>query len=348
MERGSLEDKWKDDSVTFLKIGLKKRLMPALYGGIVGDLLGVPVEFKSRGSFRIQEVTGYGTYNQPPGTWSDDTSLTLCLIENLLEDGDAANLLEKFNRYRTEGYMTPYGEMFDIGRTTIESISRYQNGLAPRECGGGSEFDNGNGAVMRIAPLAFTLYKNFNFIEKAEVIKKYSEVTHSHPRSIVGSIIYIEFLIRIYHNNDPETALQQIGKLFADNFNADHPYTTELQHYSRLFSPDFFDLPESEIRSDGYVVHTLEAAIWCLGNTSSFKEAVLKAVNLGDDTDTVASITGTMAGILYKVDGHLSRHMDAIPAEWLDAIAKKDEVDELLNRFFEFCAEKAIKEEYGE
>ncbi|MBS2970664.1 ADP-ribosylglycohydrolase family protein [Metabacillus sp. KIGAM252] len=321
--------------------------MPALYGGIVGDLIGVPVEFKERGSFHIEGITGYGTYQQPPGTWSDDTSLTLCLIENLLEEGDPSSLLGKFSQYRTKGYWTPYGEMFDIGRTTIESINRYEKGLPPSECGGNTEFDNGNGALMRIAPIVFVLYKNFNFLEKVEAIKKYTEVTHSHPRSIVGSIIYIEFLIRIYYNNTPETALQQTKKLFYDNFEDNHEYIRELQFYSRLFKPDFFNLPEKEIRSDGYVVHTLEAAIWCLGNTLSFKDAVLKAVNLGDDTDTVGSITGTMAGILYKVEGHLSRHMDAIPVEWVESIARKKEIDELLSRFFDFCAEKAVKEEYG-
>nr|WP_249292569.1 ADP-ribosylglycohydrolase family protein [Metabacillus flavus] len=108
----------------------------------------------------------------------------------------------------------------------------------------------------------------------------------------------------------PETALQQIKKLFFDNFEENHEYIRELQFYSRLFNPEFFNLPENEIRSDGYVVHTLEAAIWCLGNTSSFKDAVLKAVNLGDDTDTVGSITGTMAGYCIRL-------RDTCPNIWM-------------------------------
>lgn len=323
-------------------------MMPALYGGIVGDLIGVPVEFRKRDTYTLNGITGYGTYNQPPGTWSDDTSLTLCLIENLIQEESIESLMDKFVLYKDKGYWTPYNQMFDVGRTTIEAIQRYENGMAPENCGGSNQYDNGNGAIMRIGPLAFTFFNNFNFIEKVSLIKKYTEITHAHPRSIVGSIIYVEFLLRLFYNNSPQRALNEISELFEENFDVDHPYTTELQHYSRLFSPGFYNLPENEIRSDGYVVHTLEAAIWCLGNTSSFKEAVLRAVNLGDDTDTVASITGTMAGILHKVDGHLSRHMEAIPAEWLDAIVRKDEIDELLNKFFDFCADKAIKEEYGE
>ncbi|KZZ84991.1 ADP-ribosylglycohydrolase family protein [Bacillus sp. SJS] len=325
-------------------------MMPALYGGIVGDLLGVPAEFKGRGSFKIEDVTGYGTYNQPPGTWSDDTSLTLCLIENLIEEKPVEDLMRKFVLYKNKGYWTPFNEMFDIGRTTIEAIHRFENGVPPEKCGGSDPYDNGNGALMRIGPVAFIIYRSFDFREKVQTIKKYTELTHSHPRAIVGSIIYIEFLLRILYNNSPKTALEQIAKLFRENYDREHPYIKEFKHYSRLFKPDFFSLPEKEIRSDGYVVHTLEAAIWCLGSTSTLKDAVLKAVNLGDDTDTVASITYTMAGIWHKVkpNEHLSKHMDASPADWRDAIARKEDVDELLNRFFEFCAEKAIKEEYGE
>lgn len=333
-------DRWEDDSKSFLRYNLKKRMLPSLYGGIVGDLLGVPVEFKKRGTFAINDITGYGTYNQPPGTWSDDTSLTLCLIENLIEKGDSAELMQKFVQYMESGYWTPHHEMFDIGRTTSEAIIKFKNGAPAPECGGNAMFDNGNGALMRVAPMAFILFNNFNFTEKIQTIKKYTEVTHAHPRSVVGSIIYVEFLLRLYYNNSPEVSKREIKELFDENFDKDHIYQKELQSYSRIFEEDFFSLPQEEILSDGYVVHTLEAAIWCLGNSVSFSEAVLKAVNLGDDTDTVGAITGTMAGMYYK--------MDDIPKEWLEKITRKEDIDELINQFHSFCADKAIKEEYGD
>ncbi|WP_330502075.1 ADP-ribosylglycohydrolase family protein [Peribacillus frigoritolerans] len=333
-------DRWEDDSKSFLRYNLKKRMLPSLYGGIVGDLLGVPVEFKKRGTFAINDITGYGTYNQPPGTWSDDTSLTLCLIENLIEKGDSAELMQKFVQYMESGYWTPHHEMFDIGRTTSEAIIKFKNGAPAPECGGNAMFDNGNGALMRVAPVAFILINNFNFIEKIQTIKKYTEVTHAHPRSVVGSIIYVEFLLRLYYNNSPEVSKREIKELFDENFDKDHIYQKELQSYSRIFEEDFFSLPHEEIQSDGYVVHTLEAAIWCLGNSNSFSDAVLKAVNLGDDTDTVGAITGTMAGMYYK--------MDDIPKEWLEKIIRKEDIDELINQFHSFCADKAIKEEYGD
>ncbi|MFS0602642.1 ADP-ribosylglycohydrolase family protein [Peribacillus frigoritolerans] len=333
-------DRWEDDNKMFMSLAIKKRLLPSMYGSIIGDMLGVPVEFKKRGTFTINDISGYGTYNQPPGTWSDDTSLTLCLIENLIEKGDSAELMQKFVQYMESGYWTPHHEMFDIGRTTSEAIIKFKNGVPAPECGGNAMFDNGNGTLMRVAPVAFILINNFNFIEKIQTIKKYTEVTHAHPRSVVGSIIYVEFLLRLYYNNSPEDAIRQTKKLFDENFDKDHIYQKELQSYSRIFEEDFFSLPQEEMQSDGYVVHTLEAAIWCLGNSDSFSEAVLKAVNLGDDTDTVGAITGTMAGMYYK--------MDDIPKEWLEKITRKEDIDELIKQFHSFCADKAIKEEYGD
>lgn len=335
----TLPQKWREDSKAILGVNIKERLMPTIYGGIIGDMLGVPVEFNKRGTFHIEGVTGFGTYNQKPGTWSDDTSMTFCLMANIMEEGNTQDLMEKFLSFAEKGYMTPYGKMFDIGRTTIESIERFKNGLPPEKCGGCTEYDNGNGAVMRISPLIFLIFNEFDFLKKAELVKKYTEVTHSHPRSIVGSIIYVELLQRLYCNNDFSVGIQRVLNLFNTFLPQDHIYMKELKNYMRIFDKDFFKLGEDEIMSDGYVVHTLEAAIWCLGTTDNFKDAVLKAVNLGGDTDTVASITGSLAGMMYK--------MESIPKEWIDKIADKENVDNLINNFFKYCAERAIIQEYG-
>ncbi|AGA23878.1 ADP-ribosylglycohydrolase family protein [Bacillus subtilis] len=333
-------DRWEDDNKSFLKLNIKNKVLPTIYGGIIGDMLGVPVEFKKRGDFHVQDMVGYGTYNQPPGTWSDDTSLTLCLMENMIEKGNINDLMQKFKLYQDEGYWTPYGEMFDIGRTTVEAITRFRKGVLPEKCGGQSEFDNGNGALMRISPLVFILHKEFDFVKKAEMIKKYTEITHAHPRAIVGSIIYVELLLRLYYNNSIDTSLREVKELFDENFKKEHIYHKELTHYKRIFEKSFLNTPREEIRSDGYVVHTLEAAIWCFGTTSSFTEAVLTAVNLGEDTDTVASITGSIAGMYYKLDG--------IPGDWLEKIARKQDVDKLIEEFYQYCADKAIIEQYGD
>jgi ADP-ribosylglycohydrolase len=181
------------------------------------------------------------------------------------------------------------------------------------------------------------LNNDFDFDKHVKIIKQYTEITHAHPRAIVGSFIYVELLVRMSLNDSLEKAIQNIELLFNHIFNENHPYQEEFQHYKRIFKDNFFNTPEEEILSGGYVVHTLEAAIWCLGTTSSFKEAVLKAINLGDDTDTVGAITGALAGMYYKMEG--------IPEDWLEKIARKDKVDELIKGFCKFRVDKAVMEE---
>lgn len=306
---------------------MKERLFATLYGGIVGDLMGVPVEFKKRGTFHVEDVMGYGTYNQPPGTWSDDTSLTLCLVENIIEKGDTRSLMDKFVRYMEQGYLTPFGEMFDIGITTAEAVSSYKKGVVPEQCGKTGEFDNGNGTLMRIAPLVFVLINEDDFKKRKALIQQYTMITHSHPRSIVGSIIYIELLLSLYKNNSLELALNEVYTLLQNNLQDE--LHTELNAYRRIFEENFLRISEDEINSSGYIVHSLEAAIWSVGHASTFKEAILKAVNLGEDTDTIAAITGALAGMCHQMEG--------IPTDWLNAIVKKQEIDDLIEAFYKFC-----------
>lgn len=331
-------ERWEDDNKIFLQVNIKNKLLPTLYGGIVGDCLGVPVEFKPRGSYLLEDMIGYGTYNQPEGTWSDDSSLTFCLMENMIHNDTTDNLMLKFQKYKTEGYMTPYGKMFDIGRTTSEAINRFENGIDSQLCGGKDEFDNGNGAVMRISPLAFELFDNFNFLERVARVKEITEITHSHPRAIVGSIIYIELLIRLFHNNSLQVALERVNKLFHENFSNTDEYFKEFKSYSQIFETDFLTTDINKIKSSGYIIDTLEAAIWCFGNTKSFESATLLAANLGGDTDTISSITGSLAGIFYKLEG--------IPEHWLYKIANKEKVDKLINKFMLKCTEDAISRAY--
>ncbi|MBC2161929.1 ADP-ribosylglycohydrolase family protein [Listeria booriae] len=339
MKNKQLKEQCGEDNEITLRLNIKERLIPTLFGGIIGDAVGVPVEFKARDTFFIDDMVGYGTYNQPLGTWSDDTSLTLCLIKNIIENGTTKDLMDKFNAYYESGYCTPFGEMFDIGRTTVESIIRYEVGYAPADCGGRSETDNGNGAIMRIAPLVFLIHNESDFLKKVKVIKEYTEITHAHPRAIVGSIIYIELLLGLYHNKSLQNSLQAIYELFHENFDANHKYIQELSHFSRIFNDDFLATERSEIRSGGYLVHTIEAAIWSFGNSDSFRDAIILAVNLGSDTDTVAAITGSLAGMYYK--------MKDIPEDWLNNIVLKEGLEITINEFYQYCSEKAIKNAYG-
>ncbi|MFE3982470.1 MULTISPECIES: ADP-ribosylglycohydrolase family protein [unclassified Priestia] len=307
---------------------LHKKVLSTILGGAVGDALGVPVEFKKRDSFRITTMTGYGTYNQPKGTWSDDTSLTMCLIDNLLEKQDEYDLMQKFANYWSYGYWTPYGEMFDIGIATSEAIRRYKSGLPKEEWGGSAEYDNGNGALMRIAPLAFTLRQEPSFIKRKEEIERIAHVTHRHMRSTLGCILYVELLIRLLDGDEPFEAYEKAVNLCQKQLR-DTEYETEFTAYERVLNLSLPNAARKEIGSTGYVVSSLEASLWSLLQSDDYKEAVLTAVNLGEDTDTIGFITGTMAGAYYQLDG--------IPKEWICQLAKKEELEKACKKFADIC-----------
>ena len=310
---------------------LRTMISAVIYGLVVGDALGVPVEFEKRDTYSIIDMVGYGTYNQPPGTWSDDTSLTLALMEHLGEKSDLSILIDKFVSYR-DGYLTPFGYCFDIGIATNEAIERYLSGISPEVCGGKDERSNGNGALMRISPLVSLLLKNFNLINQVKVIKKYTTVTHGHPRSIVASIIYFFLLKDMLFNDSLPEVLDSVQIKLEEIFSQNSEYWEEYEnHFKEIFDEEFYHKSREEIKSTGYVVDTLKACLWCVGTTNSFKDAVLKAVNLGEDTDTIGAITGTLAGAKYS--------FESIPKEWIEKLVNKalieEKCEQLFNRIIE-------------
>ena len=305
---------------------LRTMISAVIYGLVVGDALGVPVEFEKRDTYSIIDMVGYGTYNQPPGTWSDDTSLTLALMEHLGEKSDLSILIDKFVSYR-DGYLTPFGYCFDIGIATNEAIERYLSGISPEVCGGKDERSNGNGALMRISPLVFLLLKNFNLINQVKVIKKYTTVTHGHPRSIVASIIYFFLLKDMLFNDSLPEVLDSVQIKLEEIFSQNSEYLEEYEnHFKEIFDEEFYHKSREEIKSTGYVVDTLKACLWCVGTTNSFKDAVLKAVNLGEDTDTIGAIIGTLAGSKYS--------FESIPKEWIEKLVNKALIEEKCEQLF--------------
>ncbi|MBW8688199.1 ADP-ribosylglycohydrolase family protein [Chitinophaga rhizophila] len=291
----------------------------ALLGVATGDALGVPVEFRSRRSLAENPVTdmrAYGTHGQPAGTWSDDTSLTFCLAEMLCGDYDLRNLATRFVNWKYYAYWTPHATVFDIGFATSEAIERLQQNIPPVLAGGDGEYSNGNGSLMRILPLLFYI-KDMPVEERFRHTKDVSSLTHRHLRSVNGCFIYLEMARAILQGETPQQAYQTICKTvpaFLSN--------EEMSHYERTLSGKLADCQEDDIRGSGYVVSCLEAAIWCLLHTSSYAGAVLKAVNLGEDTDTTAAVTGGLAGLTYGWTN--------IPGEWLNVLAKREAIDVLI------------------
>lgn len=268
------------------------KLRDAIYGLAVADALGVPVEFLKRGTYEVKEMVGYGSHMQHPGTWSDDTSMTLATCDSIRECGDVnpSDIYEKFRAWLFEAKYTPDDVVFDVGQTTSRAI---RNGEGLSEV-----WANGNGSLMRIIPLAFTDADN-------ELIGEVSAITHAHGISKLACMIYVYIARKLLKGEDLESILETIE--------ADAPF-------DRLKGIKALSI--DEIKSSGYVVDTLEAALWCLATTDNYKDAVLKAVNLGMDTDTVAAVTGGLAGILYG--------FDAIPKEWIETLRGKDVIESCL------------------
>ncbi len=289
----------------------------------MGDALGVPVEFQSRAARRLDPVVtmrAYGTHHQPAGTWSDDASLTFCLAQ-ALADGFSVGLVAEHSRRWYYGYRwTPHGSVFNIGITTREALSRLQADRNLILAGGTDEYSNGNGALMRILPLAF--YQVDAPLEvRFQLVRDVSAITHGHIRSAVACWLYLEMARHLRAGLPPTEAYAALrqrapAQLYELNIPAH-----EADKFERILSGRLPDVSGAAIDSGGYVMHTLEAALWCLLRHETYAETVLAAVNLGDDTDTTGAVTGGLAGLYYGEA--------AIPPEWLAALARRPDIEAL-------------------
>jgi ADP-ribosylglycohydrolase/O-acetyl-ADP-ribose deacetylase (regulator of RNase III) len=302
-------------------------ILGGLWGAVVGDALGVPVEFKLRGALDEQPVTdlrGYGTYNVPPGTWSDDSSLLLCSLYSLIGPRlDGADLAQRFVRFLDRAYMTPAGEVFDVGITTANAIKRMREGVPPEEAGGAEESDNGNGSLMRILPVALRFFRESD-ARLAEYAHRASALTHRHPRSMLACGYICVFAKYLLEGDSPRAAYAR-ANAFAQSYYSIGNWAFELPHYARVLGNRLSELAREVVPSSGYVVHTLEASLWCLLTTRSYEEAVLRAVNLGGDTDTTACVTGGLAGVHYGVG--------QVHERWRKALARTDDLEDIFARF---------------
>jgi len=300
-----------------------------LLGLAVADALGVPVEFESRRTLQKNPVVGMlegGSWGQPAGTWSDDTSMTIAAMESISRLGriDYVDIMENFLNWYLHDSFTATGERFDIGNTTRSALVRYSRKILPaNKCGATDENSNGNGSLMRILPATIYLFATRGKIaaDELEIIHEFSALTHGHIISKISCGIYSLVAAQLLN-----------GKNFFDAFaigidDAKKFYCADaaFDNFARLCDENFAALPEEKISSSGYVLHTLEAALWCLLNTDDYKSLALKAVNLGGDTDTVGAVAGGLAGILYGAQ--------SIPADWLETLKRRDYLEKICDDF---------------
>jgi len=308
-------------------MNIKERVEGCFLGLAVGDALGVPVEFSNRRSLKLDPVVdmrGYGAWHQPPGTWSDDSSLAFCTAESLSNGYNLEDIGKLFIRWKQDGYWGAHHKVFDIGNTTRSAIDRLAKGEHPLYSGEFDEESNGNGSLMRIAP-ASIFFRQTSDEELIERMRETSGITHRHFRSVFSCFIFSKVVQHIIAGETKVeaygNAIEQVTEyLRTQKFNPD-----ELDLFKRVLDRSLVKATEDSILSSGYVLHTLEASLWCFLNSDSYNSAVLKAVNLGGDTDTTACVTGGLAGLYYGAE--------EIPSNWQSSIARAEDIRSLASKF---------------
>ena len=281
----------------------------ALLGLAVGDAIGTTVEFKPRGSFPLMtDMVGGGIFKLPVGAFTDDTSVALCLGTSILDNGfDLKNQIKRYTLWYEFGYFSSTGKCFDIGTATLEAIERYQETGNPRS-GSTGEMTAGNGCITRLAPVVIRYLHDPHLALVLSV--EQSLTTHAAPECLFSCQIFGEILIRALQGKTKHEILSALMP--------DLHLTTRLRG---IADGKYKSKEVTEISSSGYVVASLEAALYCFWKTSSFEECVLKAVNLGEDADSVGALCGQLAGAFY---GH-----DAIPSGWIKKLVMGPEISQL-------------------
>lgn len=303
------------------------KIVDSVIGLAMGDAMGVPLEFSIRKKLIEHPVTsmlGYGSHDVPAGSWSDDTTMTICEIESFNKNNkfDYDDIMKNYIKWVLYGEFTPSGELFDIGRTCLKAIRKYDEGKTiPIECGGTSINSNGNGSLMRILPVAlYSFYKKINESSIIKLTNEMSSLTHGHDISKLGCYIYVRYVMYLLSGLSKEESYSKIKDLDYSSYSEE-----SIDAYGRILNDDIKKYELDSISSRGYVVDTLEASLWVLLNTNSFKQAIIGAINLGQDTDTIGAIVGSMAGIIYGIND--------IPKSWLENLKRKEYLMDLTLKF---------------
>ncbi|MEW6244128.1 MAG: ADP-ribosylglycohydrolase family protein [Bacillota bacterium] len=302
---------------------LRKRYHGCLLGLAVGDALGAAVEFMPPGSFEpVRDMIGGGLFGVRPGEWTDDTSMALCLAESLIERGgfDPKDQMERFIRWYRTGHLSSRGYCFDIGNTVRSALERYERTGAPYS---GSQHPHtaGNGSIMRLGPVV--LFYASCARRAVERAAESSLTTHGAAEAVDGCRYLAALLVGALSGVSKDELLSDIFEPMP-GFWRDEPLVPGI---AEVASGSFQRRNPPEIRGTGYVVKSLEAALWSFYRSSSFEEGALLAVNLGDDADTTGAVYGQLAGAFYGVDD--------IPSRWLEKLVQREMILSFADRLYD-------------
>lgn len=294
------------------------RFRGCLLGLACGDAVGTTVEFRARDSFTpVTDMVGGGPFQLKPGEWTDDTSMALCLAASLVEQKgfDPSDQMRRYVRWMDEGYMSSNGRCFDVGIATRTALNRFKHNGDPFS-GSTDPHKSGNGCIMRLAPVPMYAWPNRQLA--IDLSGENARTTHGSPETIAASRLFGAILYQALSGAVKETILLGHGV---------HDLPTDALR--AIANGDYFAKRISGISGNGYIVQSLEAALWCFWQTENFRDAILMATNLGDDADTTAAICGQVAGAYYGESG--------IPSHWIERLVMEREIRELADRL-EACA----------
>lgn len=302
------------------------KCIDALIAFALGDAFGVASEFMTPLELEahpVNDMRASNRYDVKEGSWSDDTSMTIATIASFIQKGyfNYDDIMSRWLKWLNNGEYTPNGLTFGVGRTSYQAIKNYALGKEPLKCGLKGEYNNGNGAMMRMLPLA--LYAHYRKIDEEEIYRltnELSSLTHAHKIACLGSYIYVRYVVYLLEGLDPMTAYQKIQGLDYSLFKEE-----ALNKYDRILKADIKTLARSEIKTSGYVVDTLGCALWILLSNSSLKDVLLTGANIGGDTDTITAISASMAGIVYG--------LNSVPQKWINILKRKDYLFDLALKF---------------
>jgi ADP-ribosyl-[dinitrogen reductase] hydrolase len=283
-----------------------------------GDAVDTTVEFKARGSFEpVTDMLGGGVFGLEPGQWTDDTSMALCLAESLIECQafNAEDQMDRYVRWSNEGYLSSTGRCFDIGNTVSRALRNYSTYGNPN-AGDDSEFSAGNGSIMRLAPIPmFYCYRD---AELSQAAAASSITTHAARECVEACVLLSQMIVRALRGDPREAVFShaEAPESFAPSIEA-------------INAGSYKHKTESEVTGSGYVVPSLEAALWAVWTTNNYRDAVLAAANLGDDADTTAAIAGQLAGALYGYE--------SIPENWREQLTMHEQIVAYADRLFELA-----------